>query len=321
MKNSSDNLNNLKPTSEELLLFSGMVEAEMQQELYGEETENDSVDCLKLYFNEMGRKKILTAQQEQELGKMIREGGENAMWARNELVSTNLRLAVHYAKRFQGRGVELEDLISMANEGLLRAAEKYDYAQGFRFSTYASWWIFQCINRGIAAEGSTMRIPVHMADQINKVRKARKMLLQEYGAEPTAEEIAQNCGLSVQEVNTALQSAYTTVSFDSKVKEDSDTTYGDFLMDEKAVDPCENAVDIARREAVRKVLSLLSDNEALILSMRKGIGYDHPMTLEEIGSLPDFHLSRERIRQIETRTIEKIRRSPKLRGILEEFVA
>lgn len=321
MKNPSDNLNDLNPTAEDILQFDSTFDAQIQQELCDDETENAAVDCLKLYFNEMGRKKVLTAEQERELGKMIREGGENATWARNELVSANLRLAVHYAKRFQGRGVELDDLISMANEGLLRAADKFDYSQGFRFSTYASWWIFQCLNRGIVAEGSTVRVPVHMTEQINRVRRARKMLLQEYGAEPAAEEIAQSSGLTLQEVNTALQAVYTTVSFDSKLKEDSETTLGDFLMDENAVDPCENAVDVARREAVWKVLSLLSENEALILRMRKGIGFDHPMTLEEIGRLSDFHLSRERIRQIEKNTIEKIRRSSKLRSILEEFVA
>lgn len=328
MQTTIDYLNDLNPTVDDILVFEQTEEAVDPQrdemlvdQASDEAADPDSVDCLKLYFQEMGRKSILTPQQEQELGKIIREGGEDAVRARNELVSANLRLAVYYAKRFQGRGVDLEDLISMANEGLIRAAEKYDYSLGYRFSTYASWWISQSLTRGIASESGAMRIPTHKSEQINKVKKVQKMYRQEIGEEPTPEEIAKRSGLTEQAVLDALQPIYTTVSFDSKAREDSDTTLGEFIMDENAVDPCESLMQAACAEAVRNALDMLPKKEALILKMRYGIGYDHCMTLDEIGSLPEFDLSRERIRQIEKHALDKIRRSPRIRGQLLEFVA
>ena len=243
------------------------------------------------------------------------------MEARNELIQSNLRLVMHYAKKYLGRGVELEDLNAMGIEGLFKAAEKYDYLLGFRFSTYASWWINQAISRGIAAEASTVRIPVHMSESIQKVRRAQKNIKQETGKEPTVEELAKESNLSEKTVMAAIQAMYSTVSFDTKVGEDGDSTLEDFIADDKAIDPCEMVMKDSLKEAVSEVLGMLEPREALVLSLRNGIGMSYSMTLEEIAKLPGFGVTRERIRQIEGKALRKIRNNPTLRNMLKDFAA
>lgn len=278
-------------------------------------------DSMQLYLAEIGKIPLLTSEEEIELGRIIKEGGEAALQARNDLINANLRLVVHYAKRFLGRGVEFEDLNAMGIEGLFKAAEKYDYTMGYKFSTYASWWINQAISRGIADEASIVRIPIHMNEVMHKVRKAQKFLNQEYGEEPTVGEIAEYLSIPEKTVLAAFGAMYNIVSFDTKIGEDGDTTLEDFLADENADDPCDVAVDSALKEAVQTVLGQLEPKEALVLSLRNGIGVTYPMTLEEIANLPEFGVTRERVRQIENKALRRIQRSPKMMNLLRDFVA
>ena len=291
-------------------------------ELYEEPAEDSyTVDSMQWYLREIGKFSRLSTEEELELGKKIKEAGPEAIQARNELIQSNLRLVMHYAKKYLNRGVDLEDLNAMGTEGLFKAAEKYDYLLGYRFSTYASWWINQAIARGIAAESTTVRIPVHMSENIHKVRKAQKNLKQETGREATVEELAIYSGLSEKTVMAAIQAMYTIVSFDTKVGEDGDSTLEDFLADDKADDPCEMVLKDGLKEALREVLGMLEPREALVLSLRNGIGMSNTMTLEEIAKLPGFGVTRERIRQIEGKALRKIRRNPKMMSILKDFAA
>ena len=309
-------LDELNPTSEDIRMMEEMLE------LYEEPAEDSyTVDSMQWYLREIGKFSRLSTEEELELGKKIKEAGPEAIQARNELIQSNLRLVMHYAKKYLNRGVDLEDLNAMGTEGLFKAAEKYDYLLGYRFSTYASWWINQAIARGIAAESTTVRIPVHMSENIHKVRKAQKNLKQETGREATVEELAIYSGLSEKTVMAAIQAMYTIVSFDTKVGEDGDSTLEDFLADDKADDPCEMVLKDGLKEALREVLGMLEPREALVLSLRNGIGMSNTMTLEEIAKLPGFGVTRERIRQIEGKALRKIRRNPKMMSILKDFAA
>ena len=309
-------LDELNPTSEDIRMMEEILEL-------CEEPAEDSytVDSMQWYLREIGKFSRLSTEEELELGKKIKEAGPEAIQARNELIQSNLRLVMHYAKKYLNRGVDLEDLNAMGTEGLFKAAEKYDYLLGYRFSTYASWWINQAITRGIAAESTTVRIPVHMSENIHKVRKAQKNLKQETGREATVEELAIYSGLSEKTVMAAIQAMYTIVSFDTKVGEDGDSTLEDFLADDKADDPCEMVLKDGLKEALREVLGMLEPREALVLSLRNGIGISSTMTLEEIAKLPGFGVTRERIRQIEGKALRKIRRNPKMMSILKDFAA
>ena len=309
-------LDELNPTSEDIRMMEEMLE------LYEEPAEDSyTVDSMQWYLREIGKFSRLSTEEELELGKKIKEAGPEAIQARNELIQSNLRLVMHYAKKYLNRGVDLEDLNAMGTEGLFKAAEKYDYLLGYRFSTYASWWINQAITRGIAAESTTVRIPVHMSENIHKVRKAQKNLKQETCREATVEELAIYSGLSEKTVMAAIQAMYTIVSFDTKVGEDGDSTLEDFLADDKADDPCEMVLKDGLKEALREVLGMLEPREALVLSLRNGIGMSNTMTLEEIAKLPGFGVTRERIRQIEGKALRKIRRNPKMMSILKDFAA
>lgn len=309
-------LDELNPSPEDIRMMEEVLE-------FCEDPEEDSytVDSMQWYLREIGKFSRLSTEEELELGRKIKEAGPEAMRARNELIQSNLRLVMHYAKKYLNRGVDLEDLNAMGTEGLFKAAEKYDYLLGYRFSTYASWWINQAISRGIAAEATTVRIPVHMSENIHKVRKAQKNLKQETGREATVEELAIYSGLPEKTVMAAIQAMYTIVSFDTKVGEDGDSTLEDFIADDKAEDPCEMVMKNSLKEAVSEVLGMLEPREAIVLSMRNGIGTSCPMTLEEIARLPGFGVTRERIRQIEGKALRKIRRNPKMMGILKEFAA
>ena len=303
---------------------------EMDAEDSAEEADNKHVisgesenigSAFKLYLNDLNRMQLLSAQEEQELGKIIAEGGADAREARNKLVEGNLKLAMYFAKKYIGSGLPLEDLNSMACEGLIKAAEKYDYARGYRFSTYASWWINQAISRGISYESGSVRKPVHMNENINKVKKAQLALQQKNSKEPTVEEIAEHTGLTKEKVNSVLEAMFKVVSLDVCVGEDGDTTLQDLISDENGIDPYEATVETERQSAIENVLANLDPREAKVLKLRYGIEGDHPMTLDEIGKLPEFKLSRERIRQIETKALRKIRRSPSLTKQLLAFAS
>ena len=313
-------LDELNPTVDDIQMMQDIIEFCEDIE---EDVEEDTYtgDTMQWYLKEIGRIKRLTLEEELELGKEIKEGGANAIDARNKLIEANLRLVMHYAKKSLGRGVDLEDLNAMGTEGLFKAAQKYDYALGYRFSTYASWWINQAITRGITAESSTVRIPVHMSEAIHKVRKAQKTFKQETGNEPTIEEVVEISGLPEKTVMAAIQAMYTTVSFDTKVGEDGESTLEDFLADDRAEDPCESMVKKDLQEAVKTVLGMLEPREAFVLSRRIGLGGAEIMTLEEIAKLPGFGVTRERIRQIEGKALRKIRTNPKMRNVLKDFAA
>lgn len=323
MKN-MDFLNELAPTEEEIR----EAEAEAEEEIEEEKLEEDlsdadayQSDSFKMYLKEIGQIRLLTQEEEQTLGQLVQEGGESAEWARNRLVKANLRLAVHYAKGFRGRGVELEDLVSMGNVGLIKAAEKFDYRLGYKFSTYATWWVRQAISRGIADEAATIRIPVHMNETIYAIKKAQKKLNQENGSTPTMEEIVQETGLPEKTVEAAMKAMVNMISLDAKVGEDKDTDLADFLADGKAEDPCQAALkkDLAR--VIRESLEKLTPKEAEIVRLRQGIGCDHIMTLEEIAKMPQFNITRERVRQIEAKAMRKLSRDPRLRALHDNRVA
>ena len=331
-----DNFDELNPSVDDILLMEDEQELGEESEERAGDTEEEKYDMLgtecgsedsyigdsmQMYLASIGRIPLLTAEKEIELGEKIREGGEESFAARNELVQANLRLVVHYAKRFLGRGIELEDLNAMGIEGLIKAAEKFDYTMGFRFSTYASWWIKQAISRGIADEVGTVRIPVHMSETIQRVRSAQRCLNQEKGKEPTVAEIAEYLSVPEKTVIEATNAMFNIISFDTKVGEDGETTFEDFLADENVDDPCDAAICKGLKEAVQSVLGQLYPKEALVLSLRFGIGVPYAMTLEDIAKLPNFGVTRERIRQIESKALRKIRRSPRMSGLLKDFAA
>ena len=279
-------------------------------------------NTMKQYTHDIAKIPLLTAEEEIYIGRIIKEGSaQERKEAIDHLVKSNLRLVVHYAKNYLGSGVEFEDLNAMGIEGLIRAAEKFDYTKGYKFSTYATWWIKQTIMRGIADEGRMMRIPVHMGETMNKVRRAQKELFQEMGQEPTVEEIAIRSGFSEETVLTAFRSMSTVVSFDLKVGDDGDSTLEDFLPDENAVNPEESVEVDALTEAIQDVLGQLEPREAMVLSFRYGIGVNRCMTLDEIAKLPEFGVTRERIRQIESKAMRKIRNSKSMRNMLRDFAA
>lgn len=334
----SELLDELNPTEEDILLLEEQMELTEEEEyceigddgdlsienaLVEEEKTEDFYmgDTMHMYLAEIGQIPLLSTEEEIALSKIIQEGGEGAQEARNRLIESNLRLVIHYAKRYLGRGVDFEDLNAMGREGLFRAAEKFDYTLGYKFSTYASWWIKQAISRGIADEGNLVRIPVHMSETIQRVRRAQKVLTLENGEEPTVEMLSEYCGLSESTVLSAIQAMYSIVSFETKVGEDGDTTLEDFLADEKQENPCDTVVSMDLKEAIRQVLGHLTPKEATVLALRNGIGVDYPKTLEEIAKLPGFGVSRERIRQIETKALRKIRHNPRLLSLLRDFVA
>lgn len=276
-------------------------------------------NSMELYLKDLDHVKRLTEEEEVALGKIIAEGGEKAKEAVNRLVEGNLRLAIFFAKKYKIDSISLEDINMMACEGLIRAAQKFDYTRGVRFSTYAAWWITQSIRRGITNEAGTIRKPVHMNGIINKVRKAQKELEQKLSREATAEEIALFTGLAQEQVKTALKAMVRVVSFDAKVTNDGDTTLLEMVADNNSPDICDTVIEEGLRTALLNALSILSEKEATVLKLRNGIGGGRQMTLEEIGKLPQFGVSRERVRQIEIKAIRKLRHSAAVRNALMDF--
>ncbi|MCS7006597.1 MAG: sigma-70 family RNA polymerase sigma factor [Thermoleophilia bacterium] len=261
-----------------------------------------STDALQLFLKDIGRVPLLTAAQEVELAKRIERGDEEAKRA---MIEANLRLVVSIAKRYRNQGLPFLDLIQEGTIGLVRAVEKFDYRKGFKFSTYATWWIRQAVARAIADKGRTIRMPVHVVEKLNRILRAERKLRAELGREPTVEEIARELEMPVEEVEHIRRSAQTPVSLERPVGDDDESEFGHFLADESTPLPDELAEDTLQREALRSILSALSERERRVLEMRYGLDGQPPRTLDEVGRA--FNVTRERIRQIEHQGLKKLR--------------
>ena len=271
-------------------------------------------DPVRMYLKEIGKIPLLTPEQELEIAQRMHEGDESA---RQAMTEANLRLVVSIAKRYVGRGMQLLDLIQEGNLGLLKAVEKFDYTKGYKFSTYATWWIRQSITRAIADQARTIRIPVHMVETINRVIRTAHAMVQSLGREPTAEEIAAEMHMELPKVEEILKIAQEPVSLETPIGEEEDSHLGDFIQDEEASQPAEAASYTLLREQLEEVLTTLTPREEQVLRMRFGLTDGKAHTLEEVGK--QFDVTRERIRQIESKALRKLRhpsRSKKLRDFL-----
>ncbi len=272
-------------------------------------------DPVRMYLKEIGQVPLLSNEEEMYLAKRMAHGDEAA---KARLAEANLRLVVSIAKRYAGRGMQLLDLIQEGNLGLIRAVEKFDYRKGFKFSTYATWWIRQAITRAIADQARTIRIPVHMVETMNRVMRTSRTLLQELGREPKPEEIAERLDMPAQKVQDVLKIAMEPVSLESPVGEEEDSSLSDFIRDEHTMPPAETATFTVLREQLAQVLSTLTDREQRVICLRFGLEDGHARTLEEVGQ--EFQVTRERIRQIEAKALRKMRhpsRSRKLKDYLD----
>ena len=268
-------------------------------------TVEPSLDSLRLYLRSIGRVPLLTADEEVSLAKRIERGD---MAAKQHMVEANLRLVVSIAKGYLGRGLTFLDLIQEGSLGLIRAVEKFDYRRGYKFSTYATWWIRQAVTRAIADKGRTIRIPVHMVEKLNKVVHVERQLVQSLGREPNPEEIAAELECTVREVRDILRMSQQPVSLEKPIGEEEESELGDFVEDQTAVSPFELASESLRKENVRKALAALPQREREVIEMRFGLSGGRPRTLEEVGRA--FNVTRERIRQIENHTLKKLESLP-----------
>lgn len=309
--------------SEELLLDDDIDIDGLEDE---EEVELDKIDLsvpegvsiedpVRMYLKEIGKVSLLTAEEEIELAKRMEEGDEAA---KKRLAEANLRLVVSIAKRYVGRGMLFLDLIQEGNLGLIKAVEKFDYRKGYKFSTYATWWIRQAITRAIADQARTIRIPVHMVETINKLIRVSRQLLQELGREPSPEEIAEEMEMSVDRVREILKISQEPVSLETPIGEEEDSHLGDFIQDDNVPVPADAAAFTLLKEQLVEVLSTLTDREQKVLRLRFGLDDGRARTLEEVGK--EFNVTRERIRQIEAKALRKLRhpsRSRKLKDYLD----
>ena len=279
-----------------------------------------SDDPVRLYLKEIGKYPLLTTEEEIALAKQIAEGTpEEQAAAKKKLSEANLRLVVSIAKRYVGRGMQFLDLIQEGNLGLIKAAEKFDYTKGYKFSTYATWWVRQAITRAIADQARTIRIPVHMVETINKLIRGNRQLAQELGRDPTPAEIAKEMGISESKVREIIKIAQEPVSLETPIGEEEDSHLGDFIEDENAPAPAEVASNAMMREQLQEVLHTLTPREEKVIRLRFGLEDGQAHTLEEVGK--EFNVTRERIRQIEAKALRKIRhpgRSKKLRDYYTE---
>ncbi len=272
-------------------------------------------DPVRMYLKEIGKVPLLSAEEEIELAQRMEEGDEEA---KKKLAEANLRLVVSIAKRYVGRGMLFLDLIQEGNLGLIKAVEKFDYQKGYKFSTYATWWIRQAITRAIADQARTIRIPVHMVETINKLIRVSRQLLQDLGREPTPEELSVEMGLPVEKVREILKIAQEPVSLETPIGEEEDSHLGDFIPDEDIPAPAEAAAFTLLKEQLMEVLDTLTEREEKVLRLRFGLDDGRARTLEEVGK--EFNVTRERIRQIEAKALRKLRhpsRSKKLKDYLE----
>ena len=272
-------------------------------------------DPVKMYLKDIGRVPLLSAEEEIDLAKRMQDNDEAA---KKRLCEANLRLVVSIAKRYVGRGMLFLDLIQEGNMGLMKAVEKFDYQKGFKFSTYATWWIRQSITRAIADQARTIRIPVHMVETINKLTRVQRVLLQELGREPTPAEIAERMGVTEERVREIQKIAQDPVSLETPIGEEEDSHLGDFIEDEKTATPSDSVASTMLKEQLLGVLDTLTPREEKVIRLRYGIDDGKPRTLEEVGK--EFNVTRERIRQIEAKALRKLRhpsRSKKLKDFLE----
>ncbi|MBO4584585.1 MAG: RNA polymerase sigma factor RpoD [Clostridia bacterium] len=286
---------------------------EKKEEALAEAATND--DPVKMYLKEIGRVPLLSAEEEVELAIKMQEGDVEA---RKKLSEANLRLVVSIAKRYVGRGMLFLDLIQEGNLGLIRAVEKFDYTKGYKFSTYATWWIRQAITRAIADQARIIRIPVHMVETINKIVRIERQLVQELGRTPTANEIAAEAGMSVEKIHEIMKIAQEPVSLETPIGKEEDSHLGDFIPDEDAPAPADAASRELLKETISEVLFTLTPREEKVLRLRFGLVDGRPRTLEEVGD--EFGVTRERIRQIEAKALRKLRhpmRSKKLKDFLD----
>lgn len=316
--------------NDEQILLDDIDEEQAMQEL--EEIEEEVVDLesidlsvpegvgvddpVRMYLKEIGKVPLLSTEEEIELAKRIADGDEEA---KDKLVEANLRLVVSIAKRYAGRGMQFLDLIQEGNMGLIKAAEKFDYRKGYKFSTYATWWIRQSITRSIADQARTIRIPVHMVETINRLIRTSRQLLQELGREPQPEEIAERLKMPVEKVRDIMKMAQEPVSLETPIGEEEDSHLGDFLKDDKTATPVDAASYMLLREQLGEVMNSLTEREKQVLILRFGLADGRARTLEEVGKV--FDVTRERIRQIEAKALRKLRhpsRSKKLKDYLEE---
>ena len=273
-------------------------------------------DPVRMYLKDIGRIPLLNQEREQQLSIMIANGDEKA---KTELVEANLRLVVSIAKRYVGKGIFFLDLIQEGNLGLMKAVDKFDYTKGYKFSTYATWWIRQSITRAIADQARTIRIPVHMVETIHKVSRPSRQLLQELGREPTIDEISEKLGMNADKVREIIKTAQEPVSLETPVGEEEDTHLADFIPDDSSPTPSEAVSFQLLKEQLDRVLHTLSPREEMVIKLRFGFDDGRPRTLEEVGS--EFNITRERIRQIEAKVLRKLRhqsRSKVLRGFLND---
>src|SRR5882724_7761700 len=284
---------------EELQIEVVVVEEEEEQPV--EAPREVSTDALQLFLKDIGKVDLLTAAQEVELAKRIERGDHSA---KQEMVEANLRLVVSIAKKYRNQGLPFLDLIQEGTIGLVRAAEKFDYRKGFKFSTYATWWIRQAIARALADKARTIRIPVHVVEKLNTIGRAERKLVTELGREPTADEIAEVTGIDPEEVDSIKRSAQAPVSLEKPVGDEEESEFGQFIADEKAESPFDRAADLLTKEALKEALENLSYRERRVLELRYGLGGEHPRTLDEVGRT--FNVTRERIRQIENQSLKKL---------------
>ena len=274
-----------------------------------------TTDSLQLFLKDIGKARLLTAQEEVDLAKRIERGDLDA---KQKMVESNLRLVVSIAKNYRNQGLPFLDLIQEGTIGLVRAAEKFDYRKGFKFSTYATWWIRQATARALADKARTIRIPGHIVEKLNQIGRAERRLMTGLGREPTAEEIADLTGINPEEVESIKRSAPAPISLQKPVGDEDESEFGQFIADEQAESPYERAVELLTNEALREALENLSYRERRVLELRYGLGGEHPRTLDEVGRT--FNVTRERIRQIEHQSLKKLgslRETQKLRGDIE----
>ena len=307
----------IKVTSDDISELDNIIEVlETQPEVIPNLPDSVSIDDpVRMYLKEMGKISLLTADQEVEIASRIASGDESA---REKLAEANLRLVVSIAKRYVGRGMLFLDLIQEGNLGLIKAVEKFDYTKGYKFSTYATWWIRQAITRAIADQARTIRIPVHMVETINKLSRVKRQLLQELGRDPQPDEIAAEMGVSPEKVREIMKIAQDPVSLETPIGEEEDSHLGDFIPDDDVPAPAEAATATLLKEQLMDVLNTLTPREEKVLRLRFGIDDGHQRTLEEVGK--EFNVTRERIRQIEAKALRKLRhpsRSRKLKDYLD----
>jgi len=260
-----------------------------------------STDALQLFLKDIGKVPLLTAAQEVELAKRIERGDHSA---KQKMIESNLRLVVSIAKNYRNQGLPFLDLIQEGTIGLVRAAEKFDHRKGFKFSTYATWWIRQAVARALADKSRTIRMPVHVVEKLNKIGRAERKLVSELGREPLAEEIAIELELEVEEVEQIRRSSQAPISLEKPVGDEDESEFGHFLADERAAAPDEAAETTMRKETLRRILSMLSARERRVLELRYGLNGQHPRTLDEVGRA--FNVTRERVRQIENQSLKKL---------------